>query len=330
MSNSRNVVNEILDEIKNAESEKYKKRLQGVLYKYKGQSVKEIAGLLDASPQTIRNWIERFETSGFDGLKEKPRSGRPSKLPHSIEVEIKNDLKGSPQNYGYPQTLWNKHMVIDRIQRKYKIHISEANAHRILQSTELRVKKSKKTGIQDKRKQRNSFEQKVLRFEKDDYELWFIDSMHLGKHTVGKNNHVKFKKDHFLLYAIQFGFGKSQIISDVTIKPIDETNILKLVKQVAEQIDSTKVLLILHETKLTRKLTNEIHKFFPKTTETKVLYSPEKTFEYPSIRLFDVINRTIKGLKEFLVKNTLNPEQSKREIKKELDRLFEESIGNNQ
>ena len=40
----------------------------------------KIAQRAAVDPQTLRDWVERYNNEGVDGLKDKPRSGRPQKL----------------------------------------------------------------------------------------------------------------------------------------------------------------------------------------------------------------------------------------------------------
>src|SRR3954462_6156048 len=52
-------------------------RARGVLYAAGGFPDTEIAARLDTSPGLVGRWRRRFAEDRFEGLKDKPRSGRP-------------------------------------------------------------------------------------------------------------------------------------------------------------------------------------------------------------------------------------------------------------
>ena len=52
-----------------------------------GYSAAEVAEILDADADTVRGWIDRFESHGCAGLIDQPRSGGPPKLDET-EQEI--------------------------------------------------------------------------------------------------------------------------------------------------------------------------------------------------------------------------------------------------
>ena len=67
-------------EIVRSEEARYDHRLHGVLLVCAGKSCYEVADLLGHSPRTIQYWVERFEQSGFAGLEDQEREGRPTAI----------------------------------------------------------------------------------------------------------------------------------------------------------------------------------------------------------------------------------------------------------
>lgn len=55
-------------------------RAHMVLLSSQGHCIAKIARIFNASENTVRQWIVRYEAHGVDGLYDKPRSGRPPKL----------------------------------------------------------------------------------------------------------------------------------------------------------------------------------------------------------------------------------------------------------
>ena len=56
-------------------------RARIVLYAAEGLNDKEIAAKLDTSPGLVGRWRRRFAELRLDGLKDKPRAGRPRRFP---------------------------------------------------------------------------------------------------------------------------------------------------------------------------------------------------------------------------------------------------------
>ena len=54
-------------------------RVQAILLLDGGLSAAEIARTLGVHRNTVYNWIKRFDHDGLEGLRDRPRSGRPPK-----------------------------------------------------------------------------------------------------------------------------------------------------------------------------------------------------------------------------------------------------------
>ena len=44
-------------------------------------------------------WLKRYREEGIDGLKNRPKSGRPPDIPREVVYEIKNELASSKQGW---------------------------------------------------------------------------------------------------------------------------------------------------------------------------------------------------------------------------------------
>ena len=56
-------------------------RARLILYAAEGIADKEIAVRCDCHPQVVSKWRRRFCEQGIEGLKDKPRAGRPRRFP---------------------------------------------------------------------------------------------------------------------------------------------------------------------------------------------------------------------------------------------------------
>ncbi|MGH8653571.1 MAG: hypothetical protein ACREYE_16020 [Gammaproteobacteria bacterium] len=55
----------------------------------------------------MQRWVNRFEQIGFTGLHEGERPGRPSRLSDEQWQGLEGDLRRSPREFGFEQTLWD-------------------------------------------------------------------------------------------------------------------------------------------------------------------------------------------------------------------------------
>ena len=109
----------VQQEILRSEESRYDHRLHGILMICNGFSCNEVADIFGHSPRTVQYWVHRFEESGFAGLEETPRPGRPSRVDEAILKEIAQHLRQSPRELGYSQNLWDgkllSHHLLERL-----------------------------------------------------------------------------------------------------------------------------------------------------------------------------------------------------------------------
>ena len=59
------------------------------------QHIKTVAQELHKSRAWAYKWYKRYNDKGIEGLKNKPRSGRPSLLKHDLMIKIRKELEDS-------------------------------------------------------------------------------------------------------------------------------------------------------------------------------------------------------------------------------------------
>jgi len=119
------------DEIKRSEESRYDHRLHGVLLVCSGLSCYQVADLLGQSPGTVQYWAQRFEKSGFAGLQEGEKPGRPTALDEATLQRIGKDLRQQPQTFGYTQNLWDGKLLSYHLSQKYAIIIGVRQCQRL-------------------------------------------------------------------------------------------------------------------------------------------------------------------------------------------------------
>jgi len=128
-------------EILRSEESRYDHRLHGVLLVCSGRSCYETAQLLGRSSRTIEYWVARFERSGFAGLQDRDRSGRPSALDESMRGAIGQDMRESPRALGYEQNLWDGKLLSHHLAYEYGVLLGARQCQRLFRSLGFRRRK---------------------------------------------------------------------------------------------------------------------------------------------------------------------------------------------
>jgi transposase len=72
------------------------RRIHGVYLAAKGLSCTQIMTITGTARRTIQQWIHKYNQQGIDGLKDKPRPGQPTKLPHRDELRFCKRIEAGP------------------------------------------------------------------------------------------------------------------------------------------------------------------------------------------------------------------------------------------
>jgi len=119
------------------QDEKYKigMKLYAIYQVSKGQATRKLEELYNTSFKQICNWVHRFEEDGLNGLRDKPKSGKPSRLSDKQKEELKNILQNNkPVDYGYNTGTWNGPILIDYLKKTYAIEYKKAQIYNILKT----------------------------------------------------------------------------------------------------------------------------------------------------------------------------------------------------
>lgn len=128
-------------EILRSEESRYDHRLHGVLMVCAGQSCYDVAALLGHSPRTIQYWVQRFERSGFAGLQDGERPGRPTTMDAAMQEHIGQDLRRSPREWGYAQNLWDGKLLSHHVAQRYAVRLGVRQCQRLFHALGFRRRK---------------------------------------------------------------------------------------------------------------------------------------------------------------------------------------------
>ncbi|HNQ78833.1 MAG TPA: winged helix-turn-helix domain-containing protein [Acidobacteriota bacterium] len=131
----------IQDEIRRSADARYDHRLHGLLLACSGMSCGDIAKHLGHGIRTIQYWLRKFESSGFAGLREEARSGRPASLSERMLKEIGQDLRQDPRKLGHSQGVWDGKLLHHHIGMKYGVELGVRQCQRLFHKLRFRLRK---------------------------------------------------------------------------------------------------------------------------------------------------------------------------------------------
>ncbi len=110
-------------------------------------------------------WLKRYDKEGIEGLKDKPKSGRPPELSEEISYQIKKELSDSNQG-------WTTKQVEELIVKKSGIKYHYTHIYRILRKWGFKQKVPRKVHINTASKEeKNHFKKRPQK-----YLLWISSS----------------------------------------------------------------------------------------------------------------------------------------------------------
>lgn len=131
----------VQQEIYRSEESRYDHRLHGIMLVCSGFRCSEVARLFGHSRRAIQYWVHRFEKSGFAGLQEAPRPGRPASLDEGIRQDIGQDLRRCPQELGYTQNIWDGRLLSHHLAQRFGIRLGIRQCQRLFRQLGFRRRK---------------------------------------------------------------------------------------------------------------------------------------------------------------------------------------------
>jgi transposase len=112
---------------------RYQKRSEALAAVRRGETVTDVAGVLNVSSRAIFSWLARYRESGEQGLREGVRAGRPRKVtPAMMRWLYEAITQGDPQQHRFPFCLWTLGIIRTLLKRKHDIALSKSAVSRLL------------------------------------------------------------------------------------------------------------------------------------------------------------------------------------------------------
>jgi transposase len=130
------------DEIRRSDESCYDHRLHGVLLVAHGLTCPQVAELLGDAPRSVEYWVNRFETNGFAGLTEQPKSGRPGRLTPAHLEKIESALRQSPGEVGLTgANLWDGKTLAAYLHQQLGVRLGVRQCQRLFRQLKFRLRK---------------------------------------------------------------------------------------------------------------------------------------------------------------------------------------------
>jgi transposase len=131
----------IRDEINRSEEARYDHRLHGLLLVSSGHSCTEVGTLFGEAATTVQRWVRRFGESGFAGLREGERTGRPRSFDERSWRRIEADLRKAPDAFGLQANLWDGPVLSEHLRRNYGVALGVRQCQRLFRQMGFRLRK---------------------------------------------------------------------------------------------------------------------------------------------------------------------------------------------
>jgi transposase len=131
----------IQEEIQRSEESRYDHKLHGVLLVANGYDSYHVGELFGQSPTTIQRWVKNFNESGFAGLRDVERPGRPRQLTQKQWAQMERDIRRPPTDFDFIQSFWDGKLLSAYLQKKFKVEIGVRQCQRMFKMMGFRLRK---------------------------------------------------------------------------------------------------------------------------------------------------------------------------------------------
>ena len=108
------------------------RRLLAIAMVLDGWSRTDAARAAGMDRQTLRDWVHRYNAEGVDGLRDRPRSGRPSQLKPEHFAKLEQWVEAGPDVAADGLVRWRCVDLRDRLAERFAVTLSERSVARLL------------------------------------------------------------------------------------------------------------------------------------------------------------------------------------------------------
>jgi transposase len=93
--------------------------------------------------QTLGDWVHRYNAEGVEGLKDRPRSGRPPRLDESRQAALKALILKGPDVKRDACAAWRIRDLCGSVEQRFAVAYSETGMLRLLKGLDLSRQKAR-------------------------------------------------------------------------------------------------------------------------------------------------------------------------------------------
>ena len=106
---------------------KIKERILMLIHSYEGKSSRDVGKIIQCDQKLVLYWKNRYEKEGLEGLKTRPRSGKPKLTSRRQEEKLKKIISVED-----PVSPWTTKKVCELIKKETGIKYTQRHVQRIL------------------------------------------------------------------------------------------------------------------------------------------------------------------------------------------------------
>ena len=157
INNPKKVIKNIQVYFKDIPDSDFLLRLVAILFIAQGSDCSVVAKLFNKSVRTIHSWVNTVNKYDINALKTSERPGRTSKLSDSMKEQLKQDLRLSPEIYGYNQVAWDGKLLSKYLQQRYGITLKVRRCQYLFHELGFSLKRPRKITAKASEKEREAF-----------------------------------------------------------------------------------------------------------------------------------------------------------------------------
>ena len=110
------------------------RRAQAVREVVAGHHVNAVSEAFHLANSALRKWVQRFAQEGPQGLRDRPRSGRPPKLTGELEQHLNRLVEQDPLQYGALASQWSCRELATVFARETGVHLGRESVRGVLKT----------------------------------------------------------------------------------------------------------------------------------------------------------------------------------------------------
>jgi putative transposase len=111
------------------------RRAQAVRAVVAGHHVNAVSATFHFTNSALRKWVQRFANEGPQGLRDRPRSGRPRKVTCALEQHLKRLVDQDPLEHGAVHSQWSCRELATVLAQQTGIQLGRESVRGVLKKT---------------------------------------------------------------------------------------------------------------------------------------------------------------------------------------------------